>query len=300
MNISVVPGRYVVAVSGGVDSMVLLALLHQLLAVDKASWKVTVAHFDHGIRDDSSEDRELVGKVARTYGLPFVYAQGHLGAGASEAVARQARYAFLRQVQRASGAQAIMTAHHQDDVLETMLLAMQRGTGRKGLSSLRSQPGLVRPLLATPKTAIYDYAKQQALVWREDSTNADLVYKRNHLRHLMRQSLPAAHRAQLVGITTSMQQLNDEMDDLLASLLEQQAPNNQLNRAFFIQLPHAVSKEVLASWLRQQGQTGFDRKTLERLVVAAKTYSPGQEADSINGGRLVITKRYLALRLPER
>src|SRR5690606_5271626 len=106
--IKIRPGKYVVAVSGGVDSMVLLDLLRQ-----KPKLELIVAHFDHGIRPDSAEDRKLVQRVAKHYDLPFVYAEGKLGPKASEALAREARYAFLRRVQAEQGAEAIITAHHQ-------------------------------------------------------------------------------------------------------------------------------------------------------------------------------------------
>src|SRR5689334_6585659 len=116
------PGHYVVAVSGGVDSM---ALLHMLNS--RPDLKLTVAHFDHGIRDDSAQDLLLVEKVAKSYGRPFVFKAGRLGPDASEAGARTARYRFLRQVLRDCGAKAIITGHHQDDLLETAILNMLRG-----------------------------------------------------------------------------------------------------------------------------------------------------------------------------
>src|SRR6185369_2891937 len=122
MQLKVRPGKYVVAVSGGVDSMVLLELLRQ-----KPKLELIVAHFDHGIRPESGEDRKLVQRIAKHYELPFVYVEGHLGASASEALAREARYAFLRKVQAEQGAEAIITAHHQDDMLETAIMDLMRG-----------------------------------------------------------------------------------------------------------------------------------------------------------------------------
>src|SRR6185436_20114617 len=127
MKISVRPGKYVVAVSGGVDSMVLLDLLRQ-----KPKLELVVAHFDHGIREDSAQDRKLVQRIAKAYGLPFVHAKGNLGPKAGEALAREARYAFLRQVQADHDAKAIITAHHQDDMLKTAIMNLLRGTGRRG------------------------------------------------------------------------------------------------------------------------------------------------------------------------
>ena len=107
MEITLPGGRYVVAVSGGVDSVVLLHMLAGQRAKDKRQSRTNsalspqpsaliIAHFDHGIRLDSVEDRKLVQKQAKQYGLPFVYDRAELGAGASEATAREARYAFLR------------------------------------------------------------------------------------------------------------------------------------------------------------------------------------------------------------
>src|SRR5262249_18822874 len=153
----------VVAVSGGVDSMTLLDVLAK-----QPDLRLVVAHFDHGIRADSEQDRQLVQAAAERYGLPFVFDMGHLGPATSEAKARRARYDFLRRVQRSSGARAVVTAHHQDDVLETAMLNLLRGTGRRGLTSLNSRPGLERPLLDTPKWKIKDHALSARLNWRED------------------------------------------------------------------------------------------------------------------------------------
>ena len=153
VNVGQEPGKYVVAVSGGVDSV---ALLHLLLeanderrtmndedspsSVLRPPFRFVVAHFDHGIRKDSAEDRKLVQAMAQKIrGLPFVYDEGRLGPRASEATARLARYTFLRRVLQASGARAIVTAHHQDDLLETAIINLLRGTGRKGLTALGSR-----------------------------------------------------------------------------------------------------------------------------------------------------------------
>src|SRR5438132_889977 len=127
MDIALEPGTYIVAVSGGVDSMVLLDLLRT-----KPELKLIVAHYDHGMRPNSTADRQLVQAVSKHHGLTFIYDQGKLG-NASEATARRARYDFLHQVREASQARAIITAHHQDDLLETAILNILRGTGRRGL-----------------------------------------------------------------------------------------------------------------------------------------------------------------------
>lgn len=285
MEINLDPGTYVVAVSGGVDSM---AMLHLLSIVSyQPSTKLVVAHFEHGIRGDSDLDRQLVQQTTERYGLPFVYDRGMLGPNASEAQARKARYAFLNRVRQASGADAIITAHHQDDLLETAVHNMLRGTGRRGLVSLRSREHILRPLLGTPKADIVTYAKDQGLTWHEDSTNADTRYRRNHIRHTLLPKMTKAQKAQILEHIRTVHRLDAELETELINHLHIHPGISQLDRHGFIMLPHAVAREVLVTWLRRHGVQDISSKTLERLLVAAKTYTRGRQAD--------VDKRYVLL-----
>jgi tRNA(Ile)-lysidine synthetase-like protein len=274
MKVKLSPGKYVVAVSGGVDSMVLLDLLRQ-----KPKVELVVAHFDHGIRPESAEDRKLVQRIAEAYGLPFVYAQGNLGPQASEALAREARYAFLRKVQAEQGAEAIITAHHQDDMLETAIMNLLRGTGRRGLSSLKSRKELVRPLLDWTKKGIRDYAEEHDLVWAEDATNDDERYLRNYIRHNILSRFTKQGREALSRHIKQAAKVTEEIDSLLDKDLDEQPSKEELNRSWYLQLPYAVAKEMMAAWLRRNGIMQFDRHMIERLVVASQTARPGKRAD---------------------
>lgn len=294
-DVTLAPGAYVLAVSGGVDSMVLLDVLARRPAL-----QLIAAHYDHGIRKDSARDRLLVQTAAAHLGLPFEYEEGMLGAQASEATARNRRYGFLERVRRTYGAQAIVTAHHQDDVLETAILNLVRGTGRRGLTSLASSATLVRPLLYIAKSDIHAYAAANGIAWREDSTNADQTYLRNYIRARLLPRFDAVARAKLLAIIARQRRVNAELDGLLASLLQTHSAASQLDRRWFTQLPHAAAKEVLAYWFRRHGVGGFDAPALERLAVAAKTFRPGTSADITAGARLAVTSRVLALILPER
>lgn len=274
MELHIKPGKYIVAVSGGVDSVVLLDVLRQ-----QSGLELVVAHFDHGIRSDSAKDRKFVEQTAQKYGLEYMFAEGHLGKDASEAEARSARYDFLRSVRRQYHADAIITAHHQDDVFETMLINMIRGTGRLGLSSLRSTDELLRPFVFTPKASIVQYALDHDISWHEDSTNTSDVYFRNYLRHHIMPRLTPSQRQNLVAIYMNMLSLNPQIDAEIATLLSQVLYQEGLLRTPFIQLTHAVACEVLAYWLRTKHAVRLERKQIERLVVAVKIAQPGTSYD---------------------
>ncbi len=275
-----------------------MALLHALrqknLVYDEKPWKLIVAHLDHGMRQDSVEDRRLVQETARRMGLPFVYDEARLGAGVGEAAARTARYDFLHGVRRAAGARAIVTAHHRDDVLETAIINLVRGSGRKGLTSLGNRQHVERPLLRVPKSYIVAYARDQGLTWHEDSTNQNMDYLRNYVRHRLLPRLDEASRERLWEIISGLRETNREIDGLIADRLRNQAAG-KLDRGWFISLPHDVAKETLAAWLRENGLNNFDSKTLERLVIAGKTAAAGKTFDVFGGASLSVNKHDLAL-----
>ncbi len=289
------PGTYVVAVSGGVDSMVLLDMLRR-----QPQLRLVVAHYDHGIRPDSSNDRKLVQDISKKHALPFIHDYGNLGSDGSEDVARKARYEFLHKVRTASGARAIVTAHHKDDVIETAVMQLMRGTGRKGLSSLTSQPLIERPLLHMSKSDIHNYAKHRGIVWHEDSTNMDTKYLRNYIRHTILPRLSAEQWRQLHELLVRMRHVNSEIDQILDIALHMQPSRSSLSRGWFSRLPYAVSSEVMAHWLRRQGIRGFNRRQLQKLVTSCKTLAPGQRIDVNKKYVLTITGGLLALTLRDR
>lgn len=292
MEIDVQPGRFVVAVSGGVDSMALLDILSA-----KPGLELIVAHFDHGIRPDSAEDRKLVQAVSERLGLQFVYEEGRLGARASEAEARKARYTFLERMRLEQGAQAIITAHHRDDVLETAILNLLRGTGRRGLTALANRPHILRPMLHVDKRAIREYAEKHAVQWREDSTNREERYLRNYIRHSILPRFDDVSRLKLLAIIGEARTTNQALDTMLRGIIP---ASPELDRRYFASLPHAVAKEYLAAWLRANAIASFDSRSLERLVIAAKIQRQGATLDIIDGARLIVGKRKLALVRSER
>ncbi len=286
-------GSYVLAISGGVDSMSMLHMLQSLSRQD--GYIFTVAHYDHGIREDSVYDRKLVSETAKKYQLPFVYTSGHLGAGTSEEIARNARYDFLKSVQAATKSNAIVTAHHQDDLIETAIFNILRGTGRKGVSSLADLPHIRRPLLHVDKSAIQAYAKDQGLVWNEDSTNSDTTITRNYIRKVLLPKISSKDRARLLDSINHLKVINNAIDNDLLVYLHSQPSRQTLDRHMFALLPHIVAKEVMASWLRSHNIMVTDSKMIERLVTQCKVLAPGKKLDIDAQHCVLIGKESLVL-----
>lgn len=292
MEINLEPGKYVVAVSGGVDSVALLHLLHHQNTISRVRpWKMVVGHFDHGIRDDSKANCDFVAKLTDEIGLKFYSAEGKLGPKASEATAREARYKFLRKVKTETGSKAIITAHHQDDLIETILINILRGTGRKGLSPMRNSKDVTRPLLGLPKKEILQYAKKHDLTWWEDETNLDQTYLRNYLRHSVLPKLTAIQRQEILDLASSSQSRNASIDSILSSLIGEKG---MVDRQWFASLPHNVASEVMAEWLRTK-QISFDKKTIAHLSISAKTLNPGSTVQISQGWELLIGKNSIRL-----
>jgi len=280
ITIDISRGKYVVAVSGGVDSVVLL----DLLAKDR-NLELVVAHFDHGIRTDSGEDRKFVEQLAAQYGLKFEYAEGKLGAEASEEAARNARYSFLGRVLDKHRARAIITAHHEDDLIETAIINLIRGTRRKGLSSLKSTPTLVRPLLHVSRQTIEEYANKHGLAWIEDSTNQDTRYLRNYVRLEIVPALTRQDprwRERLLNKIKKNEQIEGQINEAINRLAEQNIGVDKnriiIPKHWLIMLPNSVGLEVL-KYAVDLLKTDVDirEQVLKSLLLFAKTAAAGKK-----------------------
>ena len=178
-------GTAVVAVSGGPDSVALLDLLHGL--APEFGLALVVAHADHGIQADSASVAQAVAALARRYRLPFELGQLHLGPEATETAARRARYAWLTELQRRRAARYLVTAHHRDDQVETILLRLLRGSAPAGLAGMpvRARGGLVRPLLAFTHHDLVEHVAAQSLPVHHDPANHDPRHLRSWVRTVL-------------------------------------------------------------------------------------------------------------------
>ena len=282
-----------VALSGGLDSTVLLHALARAL-VDRPNYRIRAAHVDHQLQRDSAIWRQHCGSVALSLQLEFVPLVVKVAADpelSPEAAARDARYAALRQILKPN--EVLLTAHHADDQLETMLLALMRGAGLRGLSGVPSVQifgggWLARPLLEFSRAELEEWARSEQLQWLDDPSNANTNFDRNFLRHrvlpALRERWPAAaHSA--TRSTAHLREAGRLLDVLAAADLESVAIGSCLSMTQLASLAPARRRNVLRHWIRQHGmRVPSTRKlaTIERdLLIAREDRLPCVEWDDV-------------------
>jgi tRNA(Ile)-lysidine synthase len=297
------PGRYLLAVSGGADSMVLLDLL--AAAAHERSYELIVGHFDHGIRADSAADAAFVHAAAARYGLPFELGSAHL-AGANEATARAARHAWLEQTRAHHQAAATLTAHHQDDLLETSLLNLARGSGRRGLAPMpearrggSDHATILRPLIGLTRDQLRAYAASHHVTWREDSTNTDLANPRNLLRLQLLAHAEPTWRNHYLALIAELAALNRSIDQTLAAaLISARQPNGDyaFPKAQFRTLKPSVAQELIAAAARAaRPGLQLDATLLESAATLARTGQTGKQRPLRGGLILIISRSHVSL-----
>ncbi|MDQ3420424.1 MAG: tRNA lysidine(34) synthetase TilS [Acidobacteriota bacterium] len=224
-------GRVAVALSGGPDSV---ALLHLLRALETRGELVVAgtAHFNHQLRGAASDgDQAFCRKLALDLGVPLEVGSGDVRATARiekrsvEDAARRMRYAFLSRAARTLKADAIAVGHSRDDQAETFLLRLLRGSGTRGLGSIRPKAGIViRPLLEINRAELRQFAAAEGLTFREDATNTDVAIPRNRIRHELLPYLEREFTAGIVEVLAREAALaQDDEDKLEAEAVEKAA-----------------------------------------------------------------------------
>ncbi|HEU5188046.1 MAG TPA: tRNA lysidine(34) synthetase TilS [Candidatus Saccharimonadales bacterium] len=261
-------GKFILAVSGGVDSMVLLDVLRRKKA------EFVVAHVNHGLRPDAWQDEALVRSYTKKHNLSFVVKKISLPPHASEEQARKERYDFLQQCRIKFKADAIITAHHNDDLIETALINYMRGTGWRGLAPFVGGNGIVRPLLNNTKDQLIAYARKHAVQWREDSTNNNETYLRNYVRHTL---IPLLDQRSKLWRQTFLQHIRKQQslrNEIEAALNILHANKTTLTRYNVIMWPQHVATEVVQSMLRKITGSSVVRPLAEAAVLFTKTANP--------------------------
>lgn len=279
------------AVSGGVDSMVLLEVLYLLRKeYDLRLW---VAHYDHRWRKDSLKDALFVYHQAQEKGLPFIYGVAPVKEYARrekislEMAGRELRYRFFERLYNLLDLQKVALAHHADDLAEEVLLKFIRGAGRRGLAGIpiKREAHLIRPLLLVTKEEIEVFAREWGLSWVEDESNQDVRFLRNRVRHLLIPFLERHfHRKVRENLKRTALILAEEeelIEDLARKAYEKalvRKPQIALRVPVLKDIPPALRRRVFWLALREAGVSLFRMRQshLEALnnLISGKARGP--------------------------
>jgi tRNA(Ile)-lysidine synthase len=280
-----VPANIIVAYSGGMDSHVLLRLCAGLRTVLPAT--MSAVHIHHGLHPDAMRWAEHCAGNCRALGISFtmIHVDAHPEAGQSpEEAARIARYdAIIRQMQTGT---LVLTAQHQEDQAETLLLQLLRGSGLAGLAAMPEYadlgPGhIARPLLEHSRAELEQYARSTGIDWIEDPSNADTAYDRNFLRRqvmpLIKTRWPGASKAlsrSARHCAEAQRFLQPIAHDLLAECLN--AGDAQLSVSRLNRKTPEEQKLILRLWIAQQGWRMPATAVLERILHEVLTAAAGK------------------------
>jgi tRNA(Ile)-lysidine synthase len=288
--------KIVLAVSGGVDSVALLHLLHNLRA--QYGWDIAIAHYNHGVRPDATKDALLVGELADQYGCPF-YLGKYEYVDYSEAALRKARYDFLETLRRDLGYDYILTAHHNNDFLETALFNTIRGADREGMVALREKRGkVIRPLLPFSKPEIIVFANLQNLPYREDSTNADVSYSRNFVRNILMPYGSMKYKNFHHNMNRRLAKLNDVnsrinagLDRLAETMIDfEDNKSIQIDGPTLKGLPMVVQKNLIVYLIKRlKPAHGLSKVNVSKAVKFIENSKTGSHLDLPGGLQLINT-----------
>ncbi|RAU82243.1 tRNA lysidine(34) synthetase TilS [Pontibacter arcticus] len=226
------PGdKILAAVSGGIDSTVLCELLHQL------KYDFALLHCNFGLRaEDAEADQLFVKKLAKKYEVPFftenfnTRAYAELEKISIQMAARALRYNWFEEVRQREGYDYIATAHHSNDITETILLHLTRGTGIAGLHGIPAKNGnIIRPMLSVTKDEIYDFVTSNKLIWREDVSNETTKYQRNKIRH---------------EVIPVLKEINPSLEETMQQTAERVSHAENIVNAYIEQLRNQSIKET--------------------------------------------------------
>ncbi len=237
--------RLLLGVSGGPDSVVLLHL------IARTGNPFAIAHCNFNLRGaDSDADEHFVQRLADDYGVAcflssFPTREYAAGKGISiEMAARELRYEWFEKIRRENGFNCIAVGHHLDDVLETFMLNLSRGTGIRGLSGIRPKAGsLIRPLLFASRGDIDRYIVQQGLSFRVDESNSDVRLKRNKIRHQILPLMEELNPSFRVNLEKTIGYL-DQVRELLTLEMEKVRDELVQTEAEWFRIPYDALRKL--------------------------------------------------------
>lgn len=284
------------AISGGADSTALLHAVQSLNEVNQRN--LHVIHINHLIRKDAHKDADHVSKICHEYNIPCTCITRDIPATAAksgkslEMEARKQRYEAFAKIYHEIKADALLTAHHRDDQVETILLNLSRGCSPASMAgipadSTRQGMRIIRPMLEVSREQILEYLQSHNLTWREDETNLDIAHRRNAIRHnilpAMREQLNPQIDTALLRTATMAQ----EDECYMQERVRQEAPNiipqkatDALQLKPYQNLPAPLRKRILVHWLQQQKTIPFhaiNYELVQRIDQLAMEHHAGKQ-----------------------
>ncbi len=272
------------AFSGGADSVALLHLMYT--DAQKKGYSLFVAHFNHKIRgEDAERDAQFCRATAEKYGLPFYLGEADVPALAKisgkslEAEAREQRYSFFEQIMRKHGIPLLVTAHHADDNIETVLLHILRGSGTAGLGGIAPHRAfatdlhLVRPLLHIEKNQILEYCREAELPFVTDVTNDDIRYERNALRAEVIPKLKELRPSLSELITRlgeNVAETEDCMKDIASRFIERECRDSRIPLIALNSVHTALRARVLSMMFEDSCGASLERVHIRSLIDLAE------------------------------
>lgn len=273
--------RVIVAVSGGPDSMALLHILQNLAG--EMQFDLVAAHINHGLRPEADEEQRFVAKQCRRWNVSCYTEEINVrdlarqSKTSLEDAGRIARYRFLNALQAQLGAQSIATAHHRDDVAETVLLHLLRGAGLQGLRGILPRNGqIIRPLLPLGKEQLLSYLNQHDIKYCLDMSNVDPTFLRNRIRQQLIPELQQNYNPRIVDSLNQMAELLRADHELLEQEIERywgmvllKADNNTiiLDHSGFIKAPLAAQRRlIMRAFSVLTGQAGWEGQDVEQVL----------------------------------
>lgn len=296
----------VLAVSGGVDSIVLFHLLQGLPM--KKRPEIIVAHVNHQLRVESEKEAAFVKKLTEKHQIPFylhTWNKKDQPESGIEEAARHMRYTFFKQVMADAKADILMTAHHQDDQVETILMKLTRGSTLEQITGIQMTQEfndglLVRPLLSFSKNEIYDFAHRHELNYVEDATNQALTYSRNRFRN---QIIPLL-KEENTQFNEHIEQFSKDLKDLLAIAkqpLEQvfqeliQIKNHKMtfNKEAFSKQKEPMQRQLLAKILKRLYKNQTESYKTNYIDILQKWLLEGEVNTQLDlTGNIIVKKDY--------
>ena len=257
---------YILAISGGVDSMVLLEQFFQLQK--KYPIMIRVVHIHHHLRKESDEEEGMVREFCRKRNLAidvYHWEEGSSQNSGIEEKARQFRYQKLKECQRKNHASYVVVAHHADDQAETVLMKLTRGSTLEGIAGMKAirpfgEGYLIRPFLTVDKKALYEYASIHQIPYSEDTTNQSVAYTRNRFRQemipLFKKENPKFNQ-KIQEFTKSLQEQQELIETVTYQWMDQalvELPNGwSWNKESYIKQPIGLQKVILVELSKKIG-----------------------------------------------